>query len=82
MLVSLVLGDHSTNEIPDPRTFCIQKALQNVIQEINKTKSLFFSGSNGYRFSSDPFYKNHFIPTIKELIVRILTGKEYGRICF
>ena len=67
--------NYSTNEIPDPRTFCIQKALQNSIQGINNAKALFFSGSNGYRFSTDPFYKNHFIPTIKELIDRILTGK-------
>ena len=27
-----------------------------------------------YRFATDPFYSNRFIPTVKELVDRILTG--------
>ncbi len=38
-------------------------------------QNLMFSGHNGYRFSSDPFYSNGFIPTVKQLVERILTGR-------
>ncbi len=34
-----------------------------------------FSGSNAFRFASDPFYSNGFVPTVKELVARILTGR-------
>lgn len=60
---------------PDPRTFCIQKALQYAKKGIYNDKALLFAGSNAYRFATDPFYKDGFIPTIKQLVDRILTGK-------
>ena len=31
-------------------------------------------GHGAYRFATDPFYSNRFIPTVKELVDRILTG--------
>jgi len=33
-----------------------------------------FAGHAVYKFSEDPFYKNNFIPTVKQLVKRILTG--------
>ena len=35
---------------------------------------LMFSGHGAYRFATDPFYSNGFIPTAKQLINRIITG--------
>ncbi len=66
---------YNTGLLPDPRKFCIQKALQFAHKGINHTKALFFSGTNVYRFGLDPFYNNGFIPTIKQLVDRIMTGK-------
>ena len=34
-----------------------------------------FAGHNAFRFKRDPFYSNNFIPTVKELMERILTGR-------
>lgn len=66
---------YTCGTIPDPRSFCIQKALQYAKRGTNYAKELLFAGSNAYRFALDPFYKNGFIPTIKQLVDRILTGK-------
>jgi hypothetical protein len=38
-------------------------------------KNLMFAGHNAYRFGSDPFYSNGFIPGAKQLVERILTGR-------
>jgi len=63
----------------DPRSFCIQKTLQQVRREDQTPEEienqLMFSGHNAYRFASDPFYSNGFIPTVKQLMERILTGR-------
>jgi len=37
--------------------------------------NLMFSGHNAYRFALDPFYGNGFIPTVRQLVERILTGR-------
>ena len=37
--------------------------------------NLMFTGHNAYRFAKDPFYSNGFIPTVKQLVERILTGR-------
>ena len=37
--------------------------------------NLMFSGHNAFRFGSDPFYSNGFIPTVKQLVERITTGR-------
>ena len=34
-----------------------------------------FSCHNGIRFARDPFYSNGIIPTVKQLVERILTGR-------
>ena len=58
----------------DPRSFCIQKALQKAAHGGNLDESLMFSGHNGYLFAQDPFYANGHVPTVGELVERILTG--------
>jgi NAD(P)H-dependent flavin oxidoreductase YrpB (nitropropane dioxygenase family) len=64
----------STGKIPDPRSFCIQKNLQNIAHGGSIEDNLMFAGHCAYRFSEDPFYDNGFIPTTRQLIDRILTG--------
>jgi hypothetical protein len=59
----------------DPRSFCIQKTLQEVRQGIDIENQLMFAGHNAYRFATDSFYDNGFVPTIKQLVDRIMTGK-------
>ncbi len=59
----------------DPRSFCIQKTLQEVRSDSDIENQLIFSGHNAYRFAGDEFYKNGFIPTINQLINRIMLGK-------
>ena len=63
----------------DPRSFCIQKTLQDIAHQSDwdevLDRNLMFSGHNAYRFASDPFYSNGFIPTVKQLVERILTGR-------
>ncbi len=59
----------------DPRSFCIQKTLQDVRNGIDIENQLMFSGHSAYRFATDSFYDNGFIPTIKQLVDRIMEGK-------
>ena len=59
----------------DPRSFCIQKTLQDVRHGIDIENQLMFAGHSAYRFATDPFYNNGFIPTIQQLVDRIMTGK-------
>ncbi len=72
-------ADHSTGKRPDPRSFCIQKTLQNIAHDADQPgtleDNLMFSGHNAFRFAKDPFYSNGFIPTVKQLVERILTGR-------
>jgi NAD(P)H-dependent flavin oxidoreductase YrpB (nitropropane dioxygenase family) len=71
--------DHSSGKRPDPRSFCIQKTLQNIAHESDAAAALednlMFSGHNAFRFAKDPFYSNGFIPSVKQLVERILTGR-------
>lgn len=66
--------DFNTGKKADPRSYCIQKSLQNIINGESVDDNLMFAGHNAYRFANDPFYANGFIPTVKQLIDRILTG--------
>ncbi len=68
-------GDTGTNgKKADPRSFCIQKTLQNIVHEGEINSELMFAGHNAYRFGSDPFYANGFIPTVRQLIERMKSG--------
>jgi NAD(P)H-dependent flavin oxidoreductase YrpB (nitropropane dioxygenase family) len=64
----------STGKPADPRSYCIQKTLQAIAHDGDVDNNLMFAGHNVYRFASDPFYSNGFIPTVKQLVDRILTG--------
>ena len=65
----------TTGRKADPRSFCIQKTLQQISHGGSVEEQLMFSGHNAYRFRSDPFYANGFVPTVKQLFERILTGR-------
>ncbi len=64
----------STGRKADPRSFCIQKTLQNIAHDGNIDAELMFAGHNAYRFGQDPWYQNGFVPTVKQLVERITTG--------
>ncbi|UTW58627.1 nitronate monooxygenase [Kordiimonas sp. SCSIO 12603] len=65
---------NSTGRLADPRSFCIQKTLEDVAHDGNIEKNLLFAGHNAFRFGSDPFYSNGFVPSVKQLVDRIMTG--------
>lgn len=70
--------EYSNGKKADPRSFCIQKTLQAVSHtqdDDGLEHNLMFSGHNAYRFATDPYYGNNFIPTVKQLFERILTGR-------
>jgi len=66
--------DHSTGRLADPRSFCIQKTLQDIAHGGSTENNLMFAGHSAYRFAKDPFYSNGFVPTTGQLVERILTG--------
>ena len=66
--------DYSTGRLADPRSFCIQKTLQDIAHGGDIDQNLMFAGHAAYRFKQDPFYSNGFTPTVKQLVDRILTG--------
>ena len=64
----------TTGRKPDPRSFCIQKTLQDISHGGSIMNNLMFAGHNVYRFANDPFYRHGFIPTVAQLLERIQTG--------
>lgn len=64
----------TTGRKADPRSFCIQKTLQEISHSDQVDEQLMFAGHAAYRFSEDPFYAGGRIPTVKELMERLLTG--------
>ncbi|MGB7404768.1 MAG: nitronate monooxygenase [Pacificimonas sp.] len=64
----------STGRLADPRSFCIQKTLQDIAHGGDPDDNLMFAGHSAHHFSTDPFYSNGFVPTVKQLVDRILTG--------
>ena len=66
--------DFTTGKKADPRSFCIQKSLQNIARGGSIDNNLMFSGHNAYKFAQDPFYSNGFVPTVGELVERIMQG--------
>lgn len=73
--------DYSNGHKADPRSFCIQKTLQAVAHAAPEgadevmDNNLMFGGTNAWRFAADPFYANGFVPTVGQLVDRILTGR-------
>jgi NAD(P)H-dependent flavin oxidoreductase YrpB (nitropropane dioxygenase family) len=71
-------ADLTNGKRPDPRSFCIQKGLQGAAHDTDEgsmDRNLVFSGHNAFRFGKDPFYSNGFIPSVKQLVERIMTGR-------
>lgn len=66
--------DYTTGYLADPRSFCIQKTLQEIAHGGDVEQNLMFAGHNAYNFKKDPFYSNGFVPSVKQLVDRILTG--------
>tara|TARA_R110000868_G_scaffold371497_2_gene635185 strand:- start:77060 stop:78502 length:1443 start_codon:yes stop_codon:yes gene_type:complete len=67
-------NEGTTGKRADPRSFCIQKTLQNIAHGAAVDHELMFAGHNAYKFGQDPFYANGFVPTVKQLVDRIATG--------
>lgn len=65
----------TTGRKADPRSFCIQKTLQKISHSDDCENQLMFAGHNAYRFADDPLYSGGFIPTVKQLVDRIMTGE-------
>ncbi|KGB53899.1 2-nitropropane dioxygenase, NPD [Sphingopyxis sp. LC81] len=66
--------DYTTGYLADPRSFCIQKTLQDIAHGGDPEENLMFAGHAAFNFKTDPFYSNNFTPTVKQLVDRILTG--------
>ncbi|WP_199553272.1 NAD(P)H-dependent flavin oxidoreductase [Sandaracinobacteroides hominis] len=66
--------DHTTGYLADPRSFCIQKTLQDIAHGADPEHELMFAGHSAYMFKQDPFYSNGFVPTVKQLVERLQTG--------
>ncbi|MBO1326072.1 nitronate monooxygenase [Acetobacter sp. TBRC 12305] len=72
---------YSNGHKADPRSFCIQKTLQDVAhasgpdQDKVMDNNLMFGGTNAWRFATDPFYSNGFVPSVGQLVERICTGR-------
>ncbi len=66
--------DYTTGRLADPRSFCIQKTLQDIAHGKPVDDNLMFAGHAAYMFKQDPFYSNNFTPSVKQLVDRILTG--------
>jgi hypothetical protein len=64
----------TTGKKADPRSYCIQKTLQAISHSSEVDNELMFAGHNAYRFASDPFYADGFIPTVSQLVQRLTTG--------
>ncbi len=65
---------NSTGRLADPRSFCIQKTLQDIAHGGDPEQNLMFAGHGAFKFGQDPFYSNGFVPTVRQLVDRILTG--------
>ncbi|WP_029012358.1 NAD(P)H-dependent flavin oxidoreductase [Niveispirillum irakense] len=65
----------TTGRRADPRSFCIQKTLQNISHSEDVENQLMFAGHNAYRFANDPWYQGGFVPTVKQLVERIASGQ-------
>ena len=68
------LENGSTGRKADPRSYCIQKTLQDIAHGGDVDRELMFAGHNAFKFRDDPFYSNGFVPTVSQLIDRLHTG--------
>ncbi len=79
-LSQCLFSNWATNELgttgkkADPRSYCIQKTLQDIAHGGDPDKNLMFAGHNAYRFREDPLFADGREPTIKELVEAIARG--------
>jgi len=69
--------ENTTGRIADPRSFCIQKTLQDIAHGGSVEKNLAFAGHNAFKFTNDPLFqegRNGNFPTVAQLVDQILTG--------
>src|SRR3546814_16600707 len=64
--------DYSTGYLADPRSFCIQKTLQDIAHGGDTEQNLMFAGHAAFNFKTHPFYSNNSTPTVQDLKDRIL----------
>ncbi len=64
----------TTGRRPDPRSYCIQKTLQDIAHDGDVNRQLMFAGHNAFKFRDDPFYADGFIPTVRQLVQQLHTG--------
>lgn len=64
----------ATRKKADPRSFCIQKTLIDIAHGGSVDNNLAFAGHSAFRFAQDPFYSNGFVPTVSQLVDRIVSG--------
>ena len=66
---------NSTGRLADPRSFCIQKTLQDIAHGgDDRAEPDVRRATPPITSSAIPFYSNGFVPTVKQLVDRILTG--------
>jgi nitronate monooxygenase len=66
---------NTTSRMPDPKSFCISKTLEQAIHTNDIENNLMFAGYNAFRFQQDEWYQGgKFMPTIKQLVERITVG--------
>ena len=65
----------TTGKKPDPRSYCTQKTLQTISHSDDIETQLMFAGHNAFRFATDPWYADGFVPTVAELMDRLKSGQ-------
>ncbi len=71
--------EYTTGKKADPRSFCIQKTLQNIAHESDKDEAVEqqpdVQRAQRVPLRHGPVLWNGFIPTVRQLVERILTGR-------
>ncbi|MDV7340718.1 nitronate monooxygenase [Terasakiella sp. A23] len=69
--------ENTTGRLADPRSFCIQKTLQDIAHGGSVENNLAFAGHNAFKFAGDPLFQSGRegkFPTVAQLVEQILTG--------
>lgn len=69
--------ENSTGRLADPRSFCIQKTLQDIAHGGSVDNNLAFAGHNAFKFADDPLFqpvREGKFPSVADLVKTILKG--------
>jgi len=69
--------DNTTGRLADPRSFCIQKTLQDIAHGGSVDNNLAFAGHNAFKFADDPLFQSvrtGQFPSVSDLVKTILKG--------